>query len=73
MENSKFKKDDKIIYQYTHHLNRKSTIEIAKTGIFIRYVKRKNPDYFNRKKVVVMLERNKNTSTVFEKDIRHKK
>jgi hypothetical protein len=73
-EKTWFEKGDKIIYQYTHHLNSRSTTEIAKEGVFVRVVKRKGRspyDWQPNRKVVVMLKGNKNESTVWESEIRH--
>jgi len=68
-----FDEGDKILYQYTHHLNSRSTTEIVKEGIFIRRVKRKGSvyDWDVNQKCVVKLNGNKNTSTIRMTEIRH--
>lgn len=69
-----FEKGDKIIYQYTHHLNSRSTTQIIKEGIYLRVVKRRgrNPYEFTpNRKVVVKLNGNKKESTVWESEIFH--
>ena len=73
-EKTWFAKGDKIEYQYTHHLNSRSTTEIVKDCVFIRWVKRKGKipyDWEPNRKAVVQLKGNKNTSQVWESEIRH--
>ena len=75
-EKTWFGKGDKIIYQYTHHLNSRSTTKITKNGVFIRVVKLKRNSVYDwepNRKVVVKLEGNKKESTVWESQIRHDK
>lgn len=38
------KEGDKIYWQYTHHLNSRSSIEIIRSGVFVRMIKG-NKDY----------------------------
>lgn len=66
-EKTWFDSGDKVIYQYTHHLNSKSTTEIVKKGLFVREVKRKKrflADWEADPRCVVQLEGNKNPSIV---------
>lgn len=66
MEN-KFAKGDKIEYAYDHHINRKSVVEITKRGVFVRLITPKKlflADWNVPQKAVVLLEGNKNASTV---------
>lgn len=63
----KFKEGDVVLYQYTHHLNSKSTTQIVKRGTFIRCIKSNKMVGF--RKCVVQLEGNKNPSRVFMSDI----
>lgn len=73
-EKTWFEKGDKILYQYTHHLNSRSSVERVKEGVFIRKVKSKRHspyDWQPNPKVVIMLDGNKNPSTVRLSEIRH--
>ena len=69
-EKTWFEKGDKIIY---HRLSKNKTT-IAKTGVFIRFVKKRglSPyDWQANKRAVVKLDGNKNTSTIWESEMRH--
>jgi len=73
-EKTWFKKGDKIIYQYDHWLNSRSKTTITKTGVFIRFVKKRGSSPYEwqpNKRVVVQLDGNKNTSTIWESEMRH--
>lgn len=67
-----YDKGDKIAYQYTHHINSRSTTQIVRFGVFIRFVRKKNPYEWNpNRRAVVQLEGNKNPSIVWESQISH--
>lgn len=55
---------DKIEYTYTHHINRKLSVQRTKTGVFIRLVKGKLKGNTFTSKAVVKLDGNKNNSIV---------
>lgn len=54
---------DIVYYQYTHHLNSKSSTEIVKRGVFIRWVKSK-PLKKRTDDAIVKLDGNKNPSKI---------
>lgn len=58
----KFSKNQKIIFQYNHHLNSTSSVLRQKRGYFIRYTTHRN--YTCIPRVVVQLDGNKNPSYV---------
>lgn len=70
-----FKKDDKVIYQYTHWYNSRSCADIAKDATYIRKVKvginSKHIHNWADPKVVIQVKGNKATSTVRLSEIRH--
>lgn len=70
-ENEPFEKGDKVIYQYTHWLNGKSSTQIAKEATFIRKVKQPVYGASLNPKVVIQCKGNKTTSTVYLSEIRH--
>lgn len=57
---------DIVFYQYTHHLNRKSSTEIIKKGVFIRWVFSKKGHYCKRRTdmAVVQIDGNKHPSKI---------
>lgn len=66
-----FEKGDKVIYQYTHWLNSRSSTQIAKEAIFIRKVKKPVYNSGLDTRVVIQVKGNKTTSTVNISEIRH--
>ena len=59
-----FKKGDKIVYSYTHHLNSKSRTIITKVGVFVRTLKDGLSNY-----IVIKLDANKNNSIVHKNKV----
>lgn len=54
---------DEIEYTYTHHLNKTSTTQITKKGVFVRWIYKRSSCYPFRSKTdfcLVRLEGNKN-------------
>jgi hypothetical protein len=67
-----FEKGDRILYQFTHWMNSKSSTQRVKSGVFLRKVKVSpfNTEWGNPR-VVIQIDENKNTSIVRLSQIRH--
>jgi len=68
MKAEKFEKGDTIAYEYTHWLNKKSSTQIIKYGIFIRKIKSKT-GWSPNPKIAIMINGNKSESIVFMSQI----
>lgn len=70
-DDSYFEKGDRIIYQYVHHLNSKSSTTISKNATFIRWTKAKPFEWHPNQKAIIQVDGNKTTSTVYQSQIKH--